>query len=1020
MALRLYTSNRLEILADQLSQVLLTPLPSPFDREVIVVQSKGMERWISMQLAQRHGICANVHFPFPNHFVQEIFRIALPGVPEHPLFDPKIMTWRIMGILPSCLSRPGFESLRLYLQGNREGLKRLQLAGQISELFDQYLIFRPEMILGWEKGQENHWQADLWRELATGHEEEHPAALGKALFQTLNRSASAEIEGYPKRVSVFGIPALPRFHVQVLAGISRFTQVNLFLMNPCREYWAHILSEWEIKRTMEKRKGPEHPFEELHLEKGNSLLASMGTLGRDFFNLVNDYDYEEIALFEEPGHKNILSSIQADILNLRDRPQAEGRREGISSDDLSIQIHSCHSPMREMEILHDQLLRLFEEDPTLRPSDILVMTPDMDAYSPYIQAVFDLPVDDPKRVPFTISDRGVRNEGLIIDPFMAILELCGSRFGVSQVISILESGPVRSKFSLSESDLDLIRKWVDETRIRWGMDETNRAQLGLPPTSENTWKAGLERLLLGYAMPGQDCKVFSDILPYDRLEGEETLVLGNLMEFMDRLFHDVGSLARPRPLEGWTEALAGLLDRFFSSDENTEREIQLIRQTINDLGALQQISSFGEEMDILTMRWYLGHLFQKKGFGFGFLGGGVTFCAMLPMRSIPFRVICLVGMDGEVYPRKSQTVGFDLMSRHPKPGDRSRRNDDRYLFFEALLSARERLYISYVGQSIQDNSPIPPSVLVSELLDYIEQGFPLEGEALHEHRVVKHRLQAFSQDYFQDHPKLFSYSHQNFHVARSLTKPRQAPDPFISKGLTCPGVEWKRVELDDLYRFFNHPVRYLLTKRLGIHLDEKALLLDEKEVFELKGLERYLIEESLLNRGFLDHRLIDLLPVWRASGRLPHGTVGDCLFEGLVQGIERFIEKTKPYMEGKPLDPIPVDLTLTGFRLTGRVHGVYPGRMIHYRYGRIKPRDHLKVWFHHLVLNSIRPGDTPRSSLLAGLNPESKEEFAWTAWEYAPVKDSAELLKMLLERYWAGLMHPLRFFPDSSWEYARS
>ena len=250
-----------------------------------MVQSKGMERWVSMELARHHGICANIRFPFPNHFVYRIFREVIPDIEEESPFDPEILTWKVMQILPSCLEGKGFESLRGYLQGDHSGLKRFQLSSRIADLFDQYLIFRPEMILGWDKGAESHWQAVLWRELVKGNESKHRAALQKAFLEAIQKS-SDKLKNLPERIAVFGISALPPFHMQVLAAISRYIEVNLFLMNPCREYWADIVSGREMKRFTGREKKKKALPEELHLEKGNSLLASMGALGRDFFDLI--------------------------------------------------------------------------------------------------------------------------------------------------------------------------------------------------------------------------------------------------------------------------------------------------------------------------------------------------------------------------------------------------------------------------------------------------------------------------------------------------------------------------------------------------------------------------------------------------------------------------------------------------------------------------------------------------------------------------------------------------------------
>jgi len=1018
MGLRLHTSNQLEILAERLAEVLSSPLGSPLDEEIIVVQSKGMERWVSMELAQRHGICANCRFPFPNAFLYEAFRKILPDLPERSPFDPGIVTWKVMKLLPFCIPKPEFESIRGYLGDGDGNLKRFMLSERIADAFDQYILFRPEMILQWDNHRPKHWQAMLWRELVRETEGSHCAALREAFFAALNRR-SAEIQNLPERVSVFGISALPRFHMEVFAAISQFTQLNLFLMEAWRSGQGDSLSDRETKRAIDTKSLRDLGTDEISLKKGNSLLASMGKLGKDFVALIQTFKCEKIPLFEDPGDGSLLSCIQSDILNLRETTRCSDGKKWVSESDNSVEIHSCHSPMREMEILHDRLLDLFEKNPHLTPKDILVMTPDIEAYAPYIQAVFDIPMNSPKRIPFSIADRSIRRESEIVDSFLGILDLWGSRFGASQVLAALESRAVRRKFGLSETDLDLIRRWVKETGIRWGIDGKSRAQLGLPNFQENTWQAGLDRLLLGYAMAGQDENMFGGVLPYDHIEGSEVSVLGKLLHFLTQLFAHTSSLGQSRTLEEWSGTLTALLESFFMPEEDTEREIQAIRRTLNDLVDMQDLSGFDEKIEIDVVKWYLGQYLEKEGFGFGFMTGSLTFCAMLPMRSIPFKIICLVGMSIDAYPRQSRILGFDLMARDPKPGDRSRRDDDRYLFLEAVLSAREKLYVSYVGQSIRDNSPIPPSVLVSELMDAIEQNFEIPGRNILNHIITEHRLQPFSPEYFKENQKLFSYSEENFRAAQCTQESCQAM-PFISeKGLPDPTEEWKVVDVTDLCSFFSNPAKFLLNRRLGVHLEEKSAILEEHEAFQIRGLEKYHLERNLAEKGFARKDLGDFLPPTRASGRLPHGTVGTCFYDALSRRIESFVEKTRPYMKGPPCRSLEVDLKISGFKLTGRIEGLQTERLLHYRYAKVNSKDRLRTWIYHLVLNSLKADGYPEISMLVGLDPNSQES-EWAAWEYSPTDAGEEIIGRLLERYGEGFIRPLHFFPESSWQYARS
>jgi len=438
-----------------------------------------------------------------------------------------------MGLLPRFMERPQFESLRNYLGKEGDDLKRLQLAERIADLFDQYLIFRPDMISAWEKGQGDHWQALLWRELVATCGSRHDANLARLFLQAI-QDATSPIKGMPSRVSVFGISALPRFHMEIFAGISHVTTINLFLMNPCREYWGDIVTDWEIRRAMEK--DDDALLENLHFEKGNSLLGSMGALGREFFDLLGELECEEFPFFREPEGDSLLAAIQSDILNLKETTSPTEGKRSVAPEDQSIRIHSCHSPIREMEVLYDQLLEMFAKNPGLEPRDILVMAPDIEFYAPYIQAVFDMPRPTHLRIPYSIADRNIRRESPVIDAFLRVLDLRNSRFCASEVMAILESPAVRSRFGLHEPDLRIIEQWISQSGIRWGIDAQSRANQGLPALSENTWRAGLERLLLGYAMPGKGEMMFQGILPFDEVEGEGGLVLGRFCQFAETLF----------------------------------------------------------------------------------------------------------------------------------------------------------------------------------------------------------------------------------------------------------------------------------------------------------------------------------------------------------------------------------------------------------------------------------------------------------------------------------------------------
>ena len=494
-SLRLFTGNRLELLAKALANILETPPASPFEGEIIVVQSKGMERWLSMQLASHFGVCANCRFPFFNAFVYEVFQSVLPDLPDFSIFDPKYVTWRIMNLLPNHLEEAAFASLKHYLDGSLWSLKQLQLCRCIAETFDQYILYRPDMIARWEAGEEGHWQAVVWRDLSKGLEQRHRAALGRTVMEKIRTAAPGSF-GLPQRVSIFGISYFPPFHLQIFEGLSRQTEVNLFLLNPCREYWGDIASERDIRRLAPGRKTPELSPEDLHLERGNPLLASMGTMGKEFFDLLASFSYDETTFFHDPGDSTRLACIQSDILNLRDRGEHPNEMRPVSEADRSILIHSCHSPMRELEVLYDHLLEMFERDSNLLPKDILVMAPEIETYAPFVQAVFDAPEDERKRIPYSIADRSMRKESQDVDAFLAMLDLWGERLTAPQVRHPGRAGgPGQIRFNgyrfgphraLGERGADAVcgrPEWCSEGQ-RWRGGEAEGAAAGAPAQSQ--------------------------------------------------------------------------------------------------------------------------------------------------------------------------------------------------------------------------------------------------------------------------------------------------------------------------------------------------------------------------------------------------------------------------------------------------------------------------------------------------------------------------------------------------------
>jgi exodeoxyribonuclease V gamma subunit len=976
--------NRLETLAERLADVLRASPAPPLVPEVVVVQSGGMARWLAMRIATRLGVCANVRFAFPAALLWEIARELVPGVPDAPALEPAVMTWHLMAILDALPADAVFARLRAAL-GAGDARRRFALARRLADVFDQYLVYRPDWIVAWERGEETHWQAELWRRLAAREPGAHRARIWAEV------APDARAAALPARIAIFGISALPPAELDAFARLAAHVDVQLFVLNPCREYWGDVVAERDVPRRAGGRDAAS-----LHFVTGNPLLASLGRQGRDFIDRVQEHAAAEVDLFEEPDTQTLLGCLQSDVLHFRDRRDA-AERPVLSPADDSVQAHACHTPMREVEVLHDRLLALFAADPTLTPADVVVMTPEIERYAPCVEAVFATAPPE-RRIPFTVADVSLRAESAVVGAFLDLLELPESRCEASRLIALLAVDAVRRRFGMTEADLVLVRRWVRESGVRWGADAGQRAALGLPATAEHTWRFGLDRLLLGYAMRGEGRHLVGEVLPYDDVEGTSARALGRLAAFADAACGLCARLAAPRSPGDWVAALGALLDEFFAPEaDEDEAALLAVRAALGALADSASRARFAAPVSLALVRAELRRALERPARTGRFLAGSVTVCAMVPMRSIPFPVVCLLGMNDDAFPRATRAPSFDRMAEAPRRGDRNRRDDDRYLFLEALLSARRCLYVSWVGRNIRDNRRLPPSVVVSELLDYIERAY---GRAL----VVEHPLQGFSRRYFDgSRPELLSFAAER--CAAIQRRADAEPVPAFVRRLPEAGEEWRTVDVEQLVRFWKGPVRYLLRARLGLRLDEAEGRVESREPFVLDGLERWALRVRLLDWRLAGQPLAAALPVMRAAGLLPHGRVGEVAFGRACEETEELAARVEAARAGAPPAPLAVDLSLGPVRLRGTLGDVTRAGLVAVRVGKVRAKDRVALWIRHLVLGCIAPADVGRQSRLIG----ETEDVA-----LAPVAAPLDTLGALAERYWEGIHRPLPFFPESA------
>lgn len=1007
--MRLHRSNRVERLLDALTHVVEPPLPDPLQPECIVVSSRGMNTWLSMQLSERLGVWAGGQFPFPRRFVDDLFAKVAPQGPAWT--DPQQLLWPILAELPELLRTPPFIELRRFVERDDTGRHLFQLAHRIAHVFDQYPVFRPEMVLGWDAGAEDHWQAVLWRVVNDRLGGQHVAASAQDFIDALEE---APPQGLPARVSLFGVTTLPPFYVHVLQALDKVVPVHLFVVSPSQEYWAEL-----------RRRGMTPEV----LDAVPPLLVSLGAVGREFQGVLEQVDYQEdeTSLYVDPGQDSTLAALQSRMLHLQGQ---QTQRHKPAVGDPSVTLHACHSPMREVEVLHDHLLAMLADDPTLQPRDIAVLLTDVETYAPLVEAVFERQDDDPSFIPFCVADRSVRAENPLVDAFIRIVGMVGGRVTASEVLDLLALEPVQARFGIAADELDRIASWVEGAKIRWGIDADHRGKHGQPKLSENTWRFGLHRLFLGVAMRGDGLEMFADVLPFDEIEGASSELLGRFGQFCEALFAAVLGLEAARPVQQWQQDLEGMLQSLLVDPGAVSQwDPQPLRGALDAIAKDAQAARFEDDLGLEAILELVETRLETDAPPRGFLAKGVTFCAMLPMRSVPFRVVCMLGLSDGAFPRGGRTMSFDAVANDPKPGDRSRRADDRYLFLEAILAARQRVHLSYVGQSIQDNADLPPSVVVSDLLDQlvatIEPPSPLPDTLAGVREVVRvrHPMQPFSPRYFgaDPDPRLFSFSHDYCEGARALLDPSKThgrpalltealPDPRALD----PGAA--TLSLDRLLKFYKLPVADLVKRRLGVFLENRdSRDYSDREPMEVAGLDDWRLGDTVLHHELAEMDQDDSLALTRAGGLVPLGTPGACTHEETHRAVSPLIAAAGASRQGDALEPLLIDLPFAETRVVGTLGERWPSGRVHLQYSKRQPKSLLQLWIQHLCLCAMAPDDQAlRSTLVARAQ---RKDTPPEVCAFGPVAGAAELLGDLCELYWIGQREPLLLFPTASHNY---
>ncbi|MCX5876305.1 MAG: exodeoxyribonuclease V subunit gamma [Deltaproteobacteria bacterium] len=1063
-AMHIYRANRVESLLDSLTDVLRTPLSSPLAPECIVVQSKGMATWLAMQLSARFGVWANPDFPHPRQFIQRVLRATLGDEGDRvQRYSRERLAFVICVLLDDCRFDPDFSSLTSYL-GDGPLSKKLQLARQIAHLFDQYAVYRPEMILAWEEGEnrafahdlaEDIWQPKLWRLLVVHLGCCSPARLMLRAKQALAAGNIPFPQLLPARVSLFGIDTLPTVYLGIMGELAHILPVHFHLFSPAEGYFADIRSQAEAHRALARLPSgldetdahralarlPSGLDEtDLYLEVGHPLLASMGAMARDFQEVLEG----SVSYVETGEHytahaapQTMLEVLQNDILHLSHRSPAGGDAapQMLAVDDASIRIHACHSRLREVEVLQDQLLALFQDDPVLAPRDIVVMLPEVSAYAPLIEAVFGLSPEDKRFIPFRIADRSLLSGTPLIDVFFRFLQMVPGRMTVSEVMELLTCEAIHLNFGIAPDDLPKIRLWVEKTGIRWGVDELHREALQQPKDRQNTWRFGFDRLALGYAVRAGGA-FLGDVFPYEEIEGQGAELAGRFIHFCETLFGQAEELSAAREMQEWQRALNDLLQVIFLEDSPQAWQLQKIRDGLAQITLEVQDVGFSQTIDLNGLIILLKEKLSGQATAQGFLEGGLTFCGMLPMRSIPFKIICLLGMNDGDFPRVEHPQSFDLIARYPQRGDRAKRNDDRYVFLEALLAVRSKFLIFYLGNTLRDGKELPPSVVIEELIDSLAESFSLGDDGsgpdmdsfdgrrkrLVERIVVRHPLQPFSSKYFSGaDERLCSFAAEYCRAAQARQAGSRARHIFLPEPLPPVALSPAPVSLLDLSRYFSHPVRWFLENRLGLFLQERSRAIQDREPIHLDGLEKYQLSRDLLamkGEGLAKPEI--LLARWRGEGLVPLGQGAQAVFAEIREAVRPIVQqllKHGPREGDQELPPVRRELVLSPeITLHGELSGRYPNGHVYWTNSLLHGKILLPVWLEHLFLSAVAPDDQRCETVLIG---RGRDKGTAQVLRFSPVPEAASLLLELARLFADGSNVALPFFPKSGLVFAQ-
>lgn len=1041
--LHIHRAEQADGLVAALAALLADPLPDPFAPEVVAVPTHGMERWLTQRMSARlgttagrgDGVCANVEFPSPRRLAGDAVAAASGIDPYEDPWLPERAVWPLLEVVDASLGEPWLRALSAHLGGGSgdpiRRARRLSSVRHLVDLFDRYALHRPETILAWARGgdggapADGAWQGELWRRLRERIAQESPAERLAAACDRL-RDEPAVVE-LPQRISLFGLTRLPVGRLNVLRALAAARDVHLFLLHPSPALWERVRAE--IDTPVVRRHGD--PTAAL---AANRLIASWGQDAREMqLVLAGPGEHVDHHHDVQQRHGTLLARIQGDV---RADRAPSGDRPLLDRGDRSLQVHACHGRARQVEVLRDAILHLLDADPTLEPRDVLVMCPDIETFAPLIQASFGagevqgadeleaLPADvRPADLRVRLADRSLRQTNPVLGVVAQLIDLVGQRLTASQVLDLADRDPVRRRFRFDDDDLTRLHDWVAESGIRWGLDAAFRAPFKLDALPAGTWRAGLDRILTGVAMTEDEQRLFAGVLPLDDVESGAIDLAGRFAEFVDRLRTAIDALYRPQPIDAWATAIAQAADALTVTSPREAWQRGELQRVLD--AAVSEATAGGTvnatEIAPPELRALLAARLQGRPTRANFRTGHLTICTLLPMRSVPHRVVCLLGLDDGVFPRRAPRDGDDLMLRDPRVGERDPRAEDRQMLLDALLAAGEHLVVTYTGNDERTNAPRPPAVPVGELLDVVDATVRLaDGAPARTKIVARHPLQPFDPRNFAAAELAgdgsWSFDPVTLEGARALTGRRVPPPPFLSRRLPPPDA--RVVDGEDLVRFVQHPVRAFLRQRLGIRVgDFDDELADDLSV-ELDGLGKWGVGQRLIDARLqgVDGRTAVLAEI--ARGTLPPGVLGKPVVDEVFSIAEDIVTEAQAVVpEGASPGSVDVAVMLPdGRSLRGTVPGVSGDVLRNVTYSRVAAKHRLAAWVRLLALTAAHPGRSFGAATVGRAGGGARVTVA----RIPPLAagDALAHLATLVDLWERGMCEPLPLYCAASAAYA--